>query len=128
MTDTAEIRDRFAAALDELEQNKDVDTIADLFTEDAQVGNVLTRELFSGRDGARDFWTEYRGTFSDMHSTYRAKAADDAVAVLEWNTTGHLSDGTEVDYDGVSVLEVTDGGISRFTAYFNPKALDPARG
>ena len=128
MADTAEIRDRFAAALDTLEQDGDVDAMVALYADDAQIGNVLTRGAFSGPEGARDFWQEYRGTFRDLHSTYRSKSADGPVAVLEWQSTGHLADGTPVDYDGVSVLEVADGRVTRFTAYFNPRELDPVRG
>lgn len=79
----------------------------------------MTRREFSGADGTREFWREYRELFSDVTSEYRNQVVDAAAAVLEWRTTGTAAEGEDVDYEGVSVLEVRDGAIQRFWAYFD---------
>ena len=78
---------------------------------------------FSGHDGLREFWTSYRATFGEMKSEFRNVFADDSGhAALEWTTTG-TSNGDSVSYEGVSILEIEDGKVSRFYAYFNPAHL-----
>jgi ketosteroid isomerase-like protein len=58
-----------------------------------------------------------------MKSKFRNVFADDAGnAALEWNTSGDAN-GKDVSYDGVSLLEIEDGKVSRFRAYFDPRAV-----
>lgn len=44
------------------------------------------------------------------------------VAALEWTTEG-TNDGDTVTYEGVSILEIEGDKVSRFYAYFDPRAL-----
>ena len=41
---------------------------------------------------------------------------------LEWTTEG-TSNGNLVSYDGVSILEIEDGKVRRFMAYFDTRRL-----
>ncbi len=66
-----QIADKFTEALGRLESGRDLETIAALFAENSEVGNVVAPEKFNGRDGAREFWTKYRDTFGEVHSTFR---------------------------------------------------------
>ena len=118
-----EVADRFVEALWKLEEDRDVEALVAIHTEDCDVGNVAVSRTFSGHDGLREFWTDYRNTFADMKSEFRNVFADDAGrAALEWTTRG-TSDGNTVSYDGVSILEIEDAKVSRFRAYFDPRRL-----
>jgi ketosteroid isomerase-like protein len=41
----------------------------------------------------------------------------------EWNTSGDANS-NDVSYDGVSLLEIEDGKVSRFRAYFDPRTIN----
>ena len=72
----------------------------------------------------REFWQGYRNTFGEMRSEFRNIFADDAGhAALEWNTSGQAN-GNDVSYDSVSLLEIEDGKVSRFSAYFDPRPVN----
>jgi len=114
---------RFVEALGKLEAGRDVETIASLFAERSEIGNVVSPEKFSGREGAREFWTKYRETFGEVRSTFRNRIMTGERAALEWVTEGTSTGGTPVRYDGVSILEVEGESITRFHAYFNAEAL-----
>ncbi len=118
-----EVADRFAEALRKLEEDRDVEALVAIHTEDCDVGNVAVSTTFSGHEGLREFWTGYRDTFGEMKSEFRNIFADDAGrAALEWTTEG-TSDGNTVSYDGVSILEIQGDKVSRFRAYFDPRRL-----
>jgi ketosteroid isomerase-like protein len=119
-----EVADGFVEALRELEENRDVEALVEIHTEDCEVGNVSVPQTFRGHDGLREFWTEYRKTFGEMKSTFRNVFATEEGAALEWTTEG-TSNGEDVSYDGVSILEVEGGKIRRFMAYFDTRALTP---
>jgi steroid delta-isomerase-like uncharacterized protein len=117
------VADRFVEALRKLEEDRNVEALVEIHTEDCDVGNVAVPRTFSGHDGLREFWTSYRDTFGEMKSKFRNVFADDAGnAALEWNTSGDAN-GKDVSYDGVSLLEIEDGKVSRFRAYFDPRAV-----
>ena len=119
-----EVADRFVEALCKLEQDRDVEALVEIHTEDCDVGNVAVPRTFSGHDGLREFWTSYRDTFGDMKSEFRNVFADEeGHAALEWNTTGKAN-GNETSYDGVSLLEIEDGKVTRFRAYFDPRTVN----
>jgi ketosteroid isomerase-like protein len=101
--------------------DKFVEALVEIHTEDYDVGNVAVPRTFSGHDGLREFWTSYRDTFGEMTSEFRNVFADDAA--LEWSTSGDAN-GKDVSYDGVSLLEIEDGKVSRFRAYFDPRTVN----
>jgi ketosteroid isomerase-like protein len=100
-----EVADRFIEALRKLEEERDVEALLEIHTEDCEAGNVSVQETFRGHDGLREFWTNYRKTFGEMRSTFRNVFATEERAALEWTTEG-TSDGDTVAYDGVSILEI----------------------
>ena len=119
-----EVADRFVEALRKLEEDRDVEALVEVHTDACDVGNVAVPRTFSGHDGLREFWTSYRDTFGGMKSEFRNVFADDAGhAALEWNTSGDAN-GKDVSYDGVSLLEIEDGKVSRFRAYFDPRTVN----
>ena len=120
-----QVAEQFVEALWKLEEDEDVDALVQIHTEDCEVGNVSVPRTFTGHDGLREFWTGYRATFGEMKSEFRNVFADDAGhAALEWTTNG-TSDGNEVSYDGVSILEIEGDKVRRFMAYFDSRQLSP---
>ncbi|MEO6588454.1 MAG: nuclear transport factor 2 family protein [Pyrinomonadaceae bacterium] len=116
--------EKFIEALGKLENNEDVETIVALFADDADIGNVTLTNTLNGTDGVREFWTNYRKTFGEVNSKFHNKICSENVSALEWTTTGTSANGSEINYDGVSILEFNDGGkIERFFAYFNPAKI-----
>ncbi len=117
-----EVADDFVEALRRLEEDRDVEALVEIHTEDCEVGNVSVPETFRGHDGLREFWTEYRKTFGEMKSTFRNVFATEEGAALEWTTEG-TSNNDAVSYDGVSILEIEGGKVRRFMAYFDTRRL-----
>ncbi len=115
--------EQFINALSRLEAEGKSDELIGLFSDESEVGNVVAPEKFHGVEGARTFWKQYRDAFQDARSTFRSKITTPEQIVLEWTTTGTLADGSSFHYDGVSILELKDGKIRRFQAYFDPRAL-----
>jgi len=119
-----EVAEKFVEALWKLEQDRDVEALVEIHTDDCDVGNVAVPRTFSGHEGLREFWTSYRDTFGDMKSEFRNVFADEAGhAALEWNTSAQAN-GNDVSYEGVSLLEIEDGKVSRFRAYFDPRTVN----
>ncbi len=116
------IAEQFIEALKNLETNADVEQIALLFAEDAEVGNVVTIGN-SHKLNAREFWKNYHATLGEVSSEFRNKIISEDVVALEWTTSGTNVDGGEINYEGVSILETDGEKITRFFAYFNPNKL-----
>jgi ketosteroid isomerase-like protein len=119
-----EVADNFVEALRKLEEDREVEALIEIHTEDCEVGNVSVPGTFRGHEGLREFWTSYRSTFGEMRSEFRNVFATEEGAALEWTTEG-TSDGDSVSYAGVSILEVEGGKVRRFMAYFDTRALAP---
>ncbi len=114
---------RFVDALTKLEESGDLETLLALFAEDAQVSNVASTRVFTGVEGARHFWTEYKGMLSRVKSTFRNMIESGDRVALEWETQGTAHNGAAVNYEGVSIIEWDGDRISRFYAYFDPGLL-----
>jgi ketosteroid isomerase-like protein len=111
---------RFIEALHKLEDERDLETIASLFNDSAEVGNVVTEHR---KMNAREFWQHYRENFDEIKSTFRNEIITDNTAALEWTSTGTSADGNRFEYSGVSILEMDGDKISRFHAYFDANQL-----
>ena len=116
------VAERFVEALRTLEDERDVEPLVEMHTEDCEVGNVSVPKTFTGHEGLREFWTSYRNTFGEMRSTFRNVLAAEDKAALEWTPEG-ASDGEEISYDGVSILEIEGEKVKRFMAYFDARQL-----
>ncbi len=118
-----QVANQFIQALWTLEEAKDVGPLVALYAEDALVGNLIAPDQYQGPDGARTFWTEYRGSFDVAKSRFRNVIAGDGSAALEWITEGTSFSGSPLSYTGVTILEIEDGKVTRSSAYFNPADL-----
>lgn len=113
----------FIEALWTLEETKDAGPLTALYAENASVGNVIAPDQYQGPDGARKFWTEYRGSFDTAKSQFRNVIASDTSAALEWTTEGTSFNGSPLSYSGVTILEIEGDKVTRSSAYFDPSAL-----
>jgi ketosteroid isomerase-like protein len=120
---SGEVTEKFIEALRRLESERELEPIVSLFADDCELGNIVTSEVFHGREGAREFWTSYRDTFGGMESKFRNRIVTEGRAALEWVTEATGPDGRPVAYEGVSILEFGGDRISRFKAYFDPARL-----
>lgn len=77
-----EVTNKFVEALRMLEDSEDVEPLATLYAPDSVVGNLIAPDQFQGSNGARAFWTEYRGTFETAKSVFRNIIAGDGSAAL----------------------------------------------
>ena len=117
------ITENFVNALRRLEESGDIEVLVPLFAENSEIGNTAMKETLKGSEGVREFWTNYRGSFTELESRFRNRIAADLSSALEWETTGRSADGGEVRYQGVSVFEHDGEKITRFFAYFDPADL-----
>lgn len=113
----------FVEALTRLEETGELEPLLALFADDAEVSNVVSHRTFQGQDGARQFWAEYKGMLQDVKSTFRNMIESGDRVALEWESSGTAHNGAAVDYEGVSIIEWDGEHISRFYAYFDPRAL-----
>ena len=117
-----QLTEAFIDALHRLENSGNVDAIASLFSDDAELSNPLVKHDTSEADGPRRFWKSYIEAFQDIESEFVNVLENDNVAVLEWRSEG-VMDGSTVRYGGVSVIESEKGKITAFRAYFDPRKL-----
>ena len=113
----------FIDALWALEDTKDAGPLTALYAENAVIGNVLAPDQHRGPDGAKTFWTEYRGSFETAKSKFSSVIASEGHAALEWTTEGTSFNGSPLSYSGVTILEIDGGKVTRSSAYFDPSAL-----
>ncbi|KYF48677.1 hypothetical protein BE08_30030 [Sorangium cellulosum] len=113
----------FIEALRRIEESGDVEPMARLFGPDAELSNPAITRPLHGQDGARNYWRSYRHSFGEVQSDFRCVVESDRASVLEWKSRGTLANGAVFSYEGVSVIEHPAGAITRFKAYFDPRAL-----
>jgi ketosteroid isomerase-like protein len=118
---------RFIDGLHKLERTKDPETLLSTYAEESETSNVASERTFTGKEGARDFWMRYRGSFGEMNSEFRNVIVGGDRAALEWTTEGTGPNGDPFGYDGVSILEMAGEGdataVTRFRAFFDSAHL-----
>lgn len=114
---------RFIEALHDVERSGDVEAMVALFDDEAIISNPLDPSPQYGREGARRFWRSYRDSFEEIRSDFSKVVSTDDTAMLEWTSEGTNAAGERVVYSGVSVVELRDGLVHRFRAYFDSHEL-----
>ena len=114
----------FAQALQQFEKDHDLDAFARVFADDAQVLRPEQRGGGQGQDGVRTFWQQYLDQFGSIRSEFSRVVESGPLGELEWTSKGALGSGTDVEYQGVSLLEFDDQGlVKRFATYYDTAAL-----
>ncbi len=124
---TERLVQRFIDGLHHLEQTGDPEPLVATYAEESETSNVASDRVYQGRDGAREFWRRYRGSFGEMRSSFRNTIVSGDRAALEWETEGTGPAGDRFRYDGVSLLEMAGEGdgaaVTRFRAFFDSAHL-----
>jgi ketosteroid isomerase-like protein len=121
---SAERAQTFAQALQQFEKDHDLDAFARVFADDAQVLRPEQRGGEQGADGVRVFWQQYLDQFETIRSEFSRIVEAGPLGELEWTSTGSIGGGTDVEYQGVSLLEFDDDGrVKRFATYYDTAAL-----
>lgn len=121
----SEIAERFMNTLQQMEETGDVELLATMFTEDAELNNLAMTEPLKGKDGARRFWQKYLSVFDSIHSKFTNVVEGDGTAVLEWVSQGTTSAGESIHYRGISVIETDNGHVCCFRTYYDSAAFLP---
>lgn len=119
----SETASRFIDALHRLEDERDEQTLVELFADDAEIRHPGHRAVEHGREGARRFWHDYRCTFEAIHSEFHRVVEHDGLCFLEWTGRGRVHKEEPVEYQGVTVLEMDDGHIRAMRTYYDPTQL-----
>ena len=115
----SEMAERFMRTLREIEDTRKAASMAEIFTDDAEVSNLAHIKPMRGRDGAQRFWTDYLNAFDHIRSQFTRVIENGNQIVLEWKSSGRLRDGARIAYRGVSLLEMEGGRVRRFQAYYD---------
>lgn len=118
-----ELARRFTEALQHLEQSGDLERMVGLFAEDARISNAASSKTFEGEVGAREFWRMYLSNFREIRSDFKRVIATGEGASLEWTSRGVRADGEPFEYSGVTLLDFSDGEVTRFHSYFDPASI-----
>lgn len=120
--------ERFAAALQRLEQTGDVEEMAALFSDQATLRRIPQLHLYRGHDDVRTFWQHYVGFFAEIATEFTKIFDCGDRAVLEWCSRGLLRNGSPVAYEGVSIVEADEGGrVIHFRTYYDADAATGAQ-
>ena len=112
----------FIESLKRLETERDVDGIASLFAAAADISNPLVQHRHGESNGVKHFWSQYRDSFDNIRSEFRAVQDQENIAFLEWTSKGTIN-GQDFTYGGVSVLEHDGDKITAFRTYFDTRKL-----
>lgn len=116
---------RFTAALRILEQKGDLDPMAELFTDDAEVLSIDGHGPRSGKDGIRELFTEYVKQFDRLSTTFTQVTEQGDRAALEWSTDATRGEHT-ITYTGVTVIDKDGDKVTGFrTLYDSAKIMQP---
>lgn len=121
----SETAEKFMQTLRQIEDNKDVEPLVSLFTENAELSNLATSSPLQGKDGARQFWQKYLSVFQQINSKFTNVVESNGSAVLEWNAEGTLTSGEPLKYQGVSIIETVNGKVQRFRTYYDSAVFLP---
>ena len=121
-----DLTQKFVDALEHLHRDRDVQPLVELFGDDATLTKAGLPQTHRGKEGAREFWQQYRDDFESVDASFHHTVTDDGIAYLEWTSSGSLKSGKEFRYDGVSVLQGSEDAIDGFRTYYDTTAFLPA--
>ena len=114
---------RFIAALRHLEQTRELDDMAALFTDDAEVKSIDGHGTRTGPDGIRALFDEYLRQFDELRTTFTQVTEGTAHAALEWTTEAVRAGGHGVTYDGVTIIDLDGDRVTGFRTIYDSAAL-----
>ncbi|MEP0918417.1 nuclear transport factor 2 family protein [Leptolyngbya sp. DQ-M1] len=116
---------RFMQSLQQAEATKTVDSLVELFAENADLSNLAMHEPIRGKEAIRQFWQNYLSVFEQIRSHFTHTSEGSGTIALEWTSEGTLSSGEPIRYRGVSILETQAGQVQHFRTYYDSAAFLP---
>ena len=113
------LADRFVQSLKQLERDRDLDAIVQLFADDAELSRAPRRARYQGKDGARTFWSEYLDAFRSIETRFEKVSETPDSVVLEWHSVATTKQGNHIEYDGCSIVEGRDDTVRGFRTYYD---------
>jgi ketosteroid isomerase-like protein len=114
---------RFIAALRRVETDGDVDGLAALFTDDAEVRSIDGHGPRRGQDGVRELFREYVDQFDRLSTTFTQVTEGEDRAALEWTTEAVRPGGHGVEYTGVTVIDLDGDRCTGFRTVYDSARL-----
>jgi ketosteroid isomerase-like protein len=111
----------FVAALRAAEQKGDVEDLVALFSDDAELFRLDGAGTRRGE--AQEFWQRYVDQFKEISTQFTYVVEGDGDAGLEWQSTGTLANGRDIDYVGSTFLTFEDGKILGVRTYYDTAAF-----
>ena len=123
------VSDRFMAALHHLDEHADTGPMVELTAPGAVLRKLDRHQEETGPDGARVFWDDYRKVFSTISTEFTATLDGERGSSLEWVSRSTLTDGAELTYSGVTVIDVDGEQVTGVRTYYDSAAfIRPASG
>lgn len=117
------VSDRFVQALHHLDEHGDAGPMVELTSEDAVLTKLDSHREARGRDGARAFWEEYRSVFATISTEFTHSLDGDGGSSLEWRSSSTLPDGADLEYRGVTVIDVDGEQVTGVRTYYDSAAF-----
>ena len=122
-----EVRDettrQFIAALRHLEQKRDLEPMAALFTDEAEVTSIDGHGTRTGPDGIKALFEEYLRQFDEVRTTFTQVTEGENHAALEWTTAAVRAGGHDVSYTGVTIIDLDGDRVTGFRTVYDSAAL-----
>ncbi len=107
----------FVAALRRFEQESDPAVLVGLFADDAVTQRFDARGERRGE--VEQFWTEYRGQFTEVRTTFTNVIEGHDEFALEWTSDVVLPDDHRTSYRGVTALGYHDELVVWLRTYYD---------
>ncbi len=122
-----EVRDettrQFIAALRHLEQNRDLEPMGSLFTDEAVVTSIDGHGPRTGPAGITALFEEYLTQFDEIRTTFTQVTEGEDHAALEWTSEAVRAGGHPVTYTGVTIIDLDDDRVTGFRTVYDSAAL-----
>lgn len=106
----------FAGGLRKFEQDSDTAAFAELFAEGATLQRLDAR---GERGDVEGFWREYREQFDEIRTTFYNVVEGSDQFALEWTSKATLNGGRDIEYRGVTVIDLEGELIVRLRTYYD---------
>lgn len=112
----------FMQALQITEETRDPAPLVALFAEGSTLRNLNT-QTWDGVDGAQAFWEAYLQNFDSIRSEFTHHTDDGHTGLMEWEASGKLAGGHDLNYRGVSIIEHDGQKVQAFRTYYDSAAF-----
>jgi hypothetical protein len=115
----------FIRAVWDCEQSRSADGVCALFAPGATLDSIAFGSPIVGPKSIAAFWKEYLTHFQSITTKFHHAIDTPGTTVLEWSSTGKLTDGTPIHYRGVTILDWSGEQVKSMRTYYDSAAFMP---